>query len=281
MAGQANYVGSFGLQWTRHATTQLDSLTGMRLSEERFFSTTGWPKRMEGQRILEAGCGAGRFTEVVCKTGAQVVAFDASEAVAANLSNNRHFTNLALMRAGIYNPPLRPRSFDKIFCLGVLQHTPDPAKAFHRLVRLLKPGGEIVVDVYRRDLLSLLQWKYLLRPITTRIPPQTLYKLVSRVVPPLIGPTAMLKRIAGRAGARLSPIAEFSHLSLTARLNSDWAILDTFDMYSPAHDHPLSVKVVGGWLRKAGLVGPVANGSNGVVLRGILPPRDRGRRSGC
>jgi len=278
MPGDADYVRSFGLQWTRHAATRLDSLTGMRLSEERFFKTTGWPKQMAGQRILEAGCGAGRFTEVVCKTGAQVVAFDASEAVAVNQANNRHLRNLVLLRADIYHPPLQARSFDKIFCLGVLQHTPDPGKALHTLVRFLKPGGEIVVDVYRQDLLSLLQWKYLLRPVTTRIPPQTLYKLVSRAVPPLIAPTAMLKQIAGRAGARLSPIAEFSHAGLTARLNRDWAILDTFDMYSPAHDRPQSIRTVRGWLRKAGLVGSVARGSNGVVLRGMLPSLDGGRR---
>lgn len=273
MAGEADYVQSFGLQWTRHAGTQLDSVSGMGLSEERFFDTTRWPRRMAGQRILEAGCGAGRFTEVVCKTGARVVAFDASEAVQANRANNRHVRNLTILRADIYNPPLRPESFDKIFCLGVLQHTPDPEKAFQSLVRFLKPGGEIVADVYRKDLVGLLQWKYLLRPITKRMRPQTLYKLVSRVVPPLIPATAMLKQLAGRAGARLSPIAEFSHLGVPAPLNREWAILDTFDMYSPAHDHPQSTKTVRAWLSKTGLVGTVARGSNGIILRGMLPAR--------
>lgn len=271
MAGPTDYVCSFGLQWRWHGATQLDSITGMRFSEQRFFDTTGWPRRMDGQLILEAGCGAGRFTEVACKTGAQVVAFDASEAVAVNRANNRHFGNLVLLCADLHHPPLRPRSFDRIFCFGVLQHTPDPARAFHILVSFLKPGGEIVVDVYRKDLLSLLQWKYLLRPITIRIAPRTLYRLVSRIVPPLIAPTAMLKRIAGKAGARLSPIAEFSHAGLTPRLNTDWAILDTFDMYSPVHDHPQSTKAVRAWLRTAGLAGAVTRGSNGVVLRGRLP----------
>jgi len=229
---------------------------------------------MEGERILEAGCGAGRFTEVVCKTGAEVVAFDASEAVEANRANNNHFRNLTVLRADIYNPPLQPQSFDKIFCLGVLQHTPDPGRSFLSLVRFLKPGGEIVVDVYRKDLLGLLQWKYLLRPITKRVAPQTLYKVVSRAVPPLVGPTAMLKRIGGKIGARVSPIAEFSHLGVSPQLNRDWAILDTFDWYSPAHDHPQSIKAVRGWLVKAGLVGTVGRGPNGIVLRGVLPRQE-------
>ncbi len=270
MASGKDYVQSFGLQWIRHAKTQLDSTNGMRLSEDRFFQTTGWPRRMEGQRILEAGCGAGRFTEVVCKTGADVVAFDASEAVASNRANNGHFRNLTLLRADICDPALKAQSFDKIFCLGVLQHTPDPGKSFLSLIRLLKPGGEIVVDVYRKDLAGLLQWKYLLRPITKRVPPPVLYKLVSRVVPPLIGPTAILRRLGGKVGARISPIAEFSNLGVSPELNRDWAILDTFDWYSPAHDHPQSIKTVKGWLNKAGLTGTVTRGPNGLVLRGVL-----------
>ena len=67
-----NYAGSFGFQWNQHAKTQLDSHTGVSISRDRLFSVTGWPQRMEKDRILEAGSGAGRFTEVLATTGAQV-----------------------------------------------------------------------------------------------------------------------------------------------------------------------------------------------------------------
>ena len=83
-----NYSGSFGLQWTRHRRTQLDSYVGKPFSEERLFTVTGWPRRMDGAKVLEAGSGAGRFTEILCRTGTKVYSFDYSSAVDANALNN-------------------------------------------------------------------------------------------------------------------------------------------------------------------------------------------------
>lgn len=56
-----NYASSFGLQWTKHARTQYDSYSGIKTSEQRFFDETGWPRKMEGEAMLEVGSGAGRF----------------------------------------------------------------------------------------------------------------------------------------------------------------------------------------------------------------------------
>ena len=44
-----------------------------------------------------------------------------------------------------------------------------------------------------------------------------------------------------RIGARLIPIVEYYHSGLSDDLNEEWAVLDTFDMYSPRHDHPQSM----------------------------------------
>ena len=79
-----NYVKNFGVQWNRHAKTQLDSYTGIPLSERRFFSQTQWKKNLPGEKVLEVGCGAGRFTEIISKTRAFVVSIDYSEAAFAN-----------------------------------------------------------------------------------------------------------------------------------------------------------------------------------------------------
>ncbi len=61
---------SFGYQWNVHRKTQLDSYTGLPISRNRLFSVTKWPDKLEGELILEAGSGAGRFTEVLLQTGA-------------------------------------------------------------------------------------------------------------------------------------------------------------------------------------------------------------------
>ena len=267
-----NYSKSFGLQWNRHRRTQLDSEVGRPISENRLFAATGWPRDLSGKRILEAGSGAGRFTEVLCRTGAEVYSFDYSAAVEANAVNNGANKNLYLFQADIRAIPLPAAWFDHVLCLGVLQHTPEPEVSFRSLAKHVKPGGDLVVDVYRRSLAAALQWKYLLRPVTRRMDPVRLHALVERHAPRLIGPTRWLRRVAGRAGARLSPIVEYSHLGLTPEQNRQWAVLDTFDMYSPAHDHPQSASTLRRWFEAAGFVEvQVFNGPNGVVGSGRRP----------
>lgn len=267
-----NYAASFGLQWNRHRRTQLDSAVGKPISEERLFRTTGWPRELRGARILEAGSGAGRFTEVLCRTGATVYSFDYSSAVDANRANNGANANLHLFQADILRIPLPELWFDHVMCLGVLQHTPDPQRSFLSLARYVKPGGDLVVDVYRRSLAAALQWKYVLRPLTRRLDPARLYRGIEALTPALVAPTRWLRRIAGRAGARLSPIVEYSHLGLAPEQNEQWAVLDTFDMYSPAHDHPQTAATVRRWFEQAGFSDiAVFNGSNGIVGRGRRP----------
>src|SRR5271169_3853736 len=73
-----SYADSFGFQWNRFDTIQVDAVMQNDLSRDRFYKTTGWRTQMDGERILEAGCGAGRFTQLALETGAAVYAFDLS-----------------------------------------------------------------------------------------------------------------------------------------------------------------------------------------------------------
>ena len=174
-APSETYADSFGYQWNIHRKTQLDSYTGLSVSRNRLFAVSGWSKHLKGERILEAGSGAGRFTEVLLQTGADVFYFDYSSAVEANRINNGDMPNLHLFQGDILNIPSPKESFDKVICLGVLQHTPDPERAFKNLAKYVNPYGELVVDVYKASLLSWLQWKYLLRPMTKRMNKEHLY----------------------------------------------------------------------------------------------------------
>jgi SAM-dependent methyltransferase len=266
-----NYAASFGMQWNRHRRTQLDSVIGKPISRSRLFSATGWPERLDGQTVLEAGSGAGRFTEVFVTTGAMVYSFDYSSAVDANRASNGRSDRLCLFQADLFNIPVRKRGFDKVFCFGVLQHTPDPERAFRSLASHVKPGGQLAVDIYAKRLTALVSWKYALRPVTTRMNQERLYRLVERSVNLLLPVATVLRRAAGRVGARLVPIAEHSHLGLAPDLNHEWAVLDTFDLYSPAHDHPRSERTVRRWFTEAGFRDvDVGRGANGIVGRGTL-----------
>jgi SAM-dependent methyltransferase len=267
--GSDHYAASFGEQWNRHRQTQLDSHTGLPISRTRLFSSTGWSERLDNQAVLEAGSGAGRFTEALVSTGATVCSFDYSSAVEANFTNHGHRPNLLLFQADIFAMPVKSGRFDKVLCLGVLQHTPDPAGAFRSLAEKVRPGGELVVDVYPKRLSALLSWKYVLRPITRRMKRDRLFRLVERAVDVSLPLGPPLRKLGGRAGVRLLPVCEYSHLGLTPALAREWAVLDSFDMYAPAHDHPQTRDAVAGWFADAGFDDVhVAAGPNGFVGRG-------------
>jgi SAM-dependent methyltransferase len=270
--GEEHYAGSFGMQWNRHRQTQLDSHTGLPLSRNRLFEVTRWDHDLSGQTILEAGSGAGRFTEILAGTGAQILSFDLSTAVEANQANNGRFPNVLIFQADMSAIPVRPLSIDKVLCLGVLQHTPDPAASFRFLTQCVRPAGELVIDVYSARPRSLISWKYALRPLTRRMDKDRLYRLIARAAPPLVPLSARLYKLLGRAGPRLLPIVQYEHLGLSRALNREWAVLDTFDMYAPAHDHPQTRRTVREWYRQAGFVDvTVEYGPNGVIARGRRP----------
>jgi SAM-dependent methyltransferase len=268
-AGYKNYASSFGFQWNEYARTQLDSHTGVPISKKRLFDTTRWSPDLSGQVVLEAGSGAGRFTEVLLETGAEVYSVDYSSAVEANRRNNGDNPRLHLFQADICHLPFLPGAFDKVLCLGVLQHTADPHRTLMSLAKYVRPGGELVVDCYPKTLPALLQWKYLLRPITKRMDQVRLHTAITRAVPVLLPLARSLRRLGGRAGLRLAPILDYSHLGLSRELQAEWSVLDTFDMYSPAHDHPQSARTLERWFHEAGLVDiEVRRGGNGFMAKG-------------
>src|SRR6266851_5169569 len=203
-----DYAHSFGYQWNYFDKTQLDSHMGNDLSRERFFATTQWPQKMDGQVILEAGCGMGRFTQIALETGDELFSFDLSNAVEANLRNNGDSGRVHIVQASIYEIPLRKESFDKVFCMGVLQHCPDVRAAFMSLVPFLRPGGEIVIDVYQKHLGLFPPLKYWARPFLTWMGPKGVHKFLSLVIPSAFYLKKALYKVQfmGKALGNLIPI---------------------------------------------------------------------------
>jgi SAM-dependent methyltransferase len=264
-----NYARSFGFQWNQHRSTQLDSHTGLTLTKDRIVAATHWPDCLDDQTILEAGSGAGRFTEIIAATGADLYTFDLSDAVDANRSNNSRFENVRFSQADMFALPFRPASFDEVICLGVIQHTPDPHHAFRALAAQVRPRGHLTIDCYPKTVRAMVSWKYLLRPLTKRMPKDRLYRLIERWGPPLIPASIFLRRLFGSAGPRLLPILQYDHWGVRGELNRQWCILDTFDMYSPLYDHPQTLKTVRRWYEDAGFDEiDVRYGLNGIVARG-------------
>ncbi|MBK7966361.1 MAG: class I SAM-dependent methyltransferase [Bacteroidetes bacterium] len=129
-----NYASAFGLQWKTFTKTQLDSQVGLPVTKDRVERCLGHPlNNLKDKSLLEVGCGAGRFTELLVDAGAYVHAVDLSIAVEANLENIGKKLNYKIAQASVYDLPFPDNSFDIVFCLGVIQHTPDPEKTIDAL----------------------------------------------------------------------------------------------------------------------------------------------------
>jgi SAM-dependent methyltransferase len=269
-----NYASGFGLEWTRHARTQYDSYCGLPLSRQRFFAQTHWPAQLQGERILEVGSGSGRFTEQAASTGATVVSLDYSYAVEANYASNGTRPNVLIVQGDVFSMPFRSSTFDRVFCFGMLQHTPDPARAFAALPRVLRAGGSLCADIYKATLFrAFLHTKYYVRPFTRRMNPDRLYRRVCAWVN-FMWPVASLIRRLPRGYAlnwRLL-VADYSFLGLNGDMLKEWSYLDTFDMLAPRYDRPTRINTVREWARRAALEAVVAEYTpHGIVLRAVAP----------
>ena len=91
----------------------------------------------------------GPLTEQAASTGATVVSLDYSYAVDANYASNGSRDNVLIVQADVFAMPFRPQSFDRVFCFGMLQHTPSPSRAFAALPGALKAGGSLCADIYK------------------------------------------------------------------------------------------------------------------------------------
>ena len=244
---EENYASAFGKQWQLFPRTQLDSHTKIPLSEQRLGRCLGGSlDRLKGRIVLEAGSGAGRFTEILLKYGAVVDSFDFSTAVKANAANNGTHPRLTLVQADIRNMPFRIEAYDLVICLGVVQHTPDPEESIRALWSRVKPGGVLVFDHYRRKIRN-----YLLPPFGAaaivyrwyflQLEPDKQFDAVKRVFDiwfPLVWRYRRSKLIQFLL-SRLTPIVNYyPHFGLRDReMYYEWMLLDTHDAMTDVYKH--------------------------------------------
>jgi 2-polyprenyl-3-methyl-5-hydroxy-6-metoxy-1,4-benzoquinol methylase len=237
------YASNFGFEWNLHNRTQLDTDTRHE-SEETFKEKTGFvPEDFKGKLVLDVGCGMGRFSDVASRWGATVVGIDLTSAVDAAYANIGGRENVHLAQADVFKLPFREETFDFIFSIGVLHHTPNTRAAFDQLPRLLKPGGRIAIWVYSSKMRGWSMTSDLYRHVTTRLPKRFLYALCHVAIPwyhvnrvPRVGPLTW----------RLLPTS--------IHPDPEWRVLDTFDWYSPTYQWKHSEPEVRGWFESQGLV---------------------------
>jgi 2-polyprenyl-6-hydroxyphenyl methylase / 3-demethylubiquinone-9 3-methyltransferase len=105
-------------------------------------------------RALDAGCGTGVCSAALASLAQQVVSLDLSLASLLTARDVVGRARAQLCSGSLLALPLASASFDLVFCWGVLHHTPDPPRGLDELVRVLRPGGTLVLAVYLRTWLT-------------------------------------------------------------------------------------------------------------------------------
>lgn len=242
-----NYSDDFGRQWNIFPKTQLDSFTGLDISESRLARCLrGNLASLKNKKVLEAGSGAGRFTEILLKHSSIVHSFDYSNAVEANAHNNSANENLILVQADIRRIPFPKENYDYVICLGVLQHTQNPEESIRSLWEMVRPGGALVVDHYPKNWRSALpppfgSSRVIYRQIILRLPTKVRFKFVKALTDFWFPWHWRFKDslFVQRILRRVSPVVfYYPDIKLhDQQMYYEWALLDTHDATTDFYQH--------------------------------------------
>jgi SAM-dependent methyltransferase len=272
-----NYADAFGLQWRVFRRTQLDSYTGLSITRDRARRSLGpaWDE-LSGALVLEAGCGAGRFTEVLLGQGACVVSVDLSSAVDANRENFPVGPNHRVAQADIQKLPFSDQIFDVVFCLGVLHALPSPELGLDALYKLVKPGGLLVVDTYPFSLGWYLRTAPIFREVLRRLPPERSLMVTRALVRAFLPLHRAVRRsvVLSKLLVRVSPVISYYHAlpALPEVLQREWALLDTNNSLTDWYLHFRTRPAIERRLGSLGVTEVYCVHENGLVLaRGRRP----------
>jgi SAM-dependent methyltransferase len=263
---ERTYADSFGYQWHCYSTTQLDSSRAYG-SEKDFLKKTGLkPEDLKGKLVLDVGCGMGRFAEVATRWGARVIGIDlsaAAEVAAKNLAGR----DFLAFQADVLALPFAPETFDCIYSVGVLHHTPSCEQAFKVLPQLLKPGGVIAVWLYS-GYNKWYRFSDIYRKVTHRMSIRALHQTLRVAVPFFY----YLDRGLNKLPLLGKPAAGFVHhvFPVSRSRDRETRVLDTLDWYSPKYQSKHTYEQVFRWFEACGL-NELSVGEISIAVRGHRP----------
>ncbi len=165
----------FGYQWTTFVKN-FSYFKEIFLGFVRPFLTS---EDFANKLVLDVGCGSGRPASVAASFGAEVVGVDLSEAVQTAHSLSTHYPLLHVVQGDAYALPFKP-CFDFVYCVGVIQHVPDPSAVLMSISRVVAPGRRLIIWVYgiREFWYQPIEW---LRKLTVKLP-FTILRVLSYVL---------------------------------------------------------------------------------------------------
>lgn len=101
----------------------------------------------EGDQVIDVGCGTGNYTRHLAQAAGEglTVGLDASETMLAAAAARSDRKNLAYLRGDACALPFEDETFDVACSVGVIHMVEEPLAALAEMVRVLAPGGRLVV----------------------------------------------------------------------------------------------------------------------------------------
>lgn len=100
----------------------------------------------EGKRVLEVGCGTGLVLGRIAEFASAAKGIDISPGMLTHAKDR----NLDVQEADCTDLPFEDASFDVACSFKVLAHVPNFDAAVAEMVRVVRPGGHLVIDIYNR-----------------------------------------------------------------------------------------------------------------------------------
>ncbi len=106
----------------------------------------------QGDLVLDAGCGTGNFSLKLARKGAWVVGVDIAPGM-LSLAREKaaREQQVTFKEMDLYSLGYPPDYFDGIVSMAAFEFIHEPQKAFAELMRVLKPGGQLLIGTINRD----------------------------------------------------------------------------------------------------------------------------------
>jgi ubiquinone/menaquinone biosynthesis C-methylase UbiE len=165
-----------------------------------------------GERVLDLGCGAGRFVTALRAAGAEPIGVELAEAALERARRNVPGADFRLVEPD-GSLPLGHGEVELVWCSEVLEHVPDTGALLTEVRRVLKPGGRLLVTVpdhgrLRRMLIALLRHEAHYDPLGQHLRFYTRRSLARALqatgfanvrIEPLAGPPLLRSALVARA----------------------------------------------------------------------------------